>query len=476
MPSRIALVILALPLILLGALLVDPGMDKPWVNADFHFWVVSGASLLSALACLLLVLSARTMRETRIMFLALSFFTLGMLFSIHGIATPGIVFNEQYAVLGRSPWMATLGAGFFAALSVTSIPGLQNGSRLRIPQVIFVTALSLVTFYFVMSMLSPNWLNGFPTEAEWFQHTLSVITIALLVFAAWRYYQSYQFARLPGQLAVAVGLGFLAEAQLSLDFGTFPQYSWWLYHALFLVAFSTVLIGWAWEVIRAKDGSAIAEGITMRDALSQMNRGRPTNLVALADQIENHDLETFRHVDRVAAFSYAIGRELGLSASHLRELVLAAQMHDVGKIGLPPYILTKQGTLTTDEWEQIKQHPKKGEEILSRVKALSGLAFIIRGHHERYEGGGYPDGLRAEGIPIESRIIAVADTFDALTSHRPYRPAMTLADARAELERVAGTQLDPGLVQVIVKLIDNGALAAHSGHPDADHDHTLRTA
>lgn len=385
------------------------------------------------------------MRETRIIFLALSFFTLGMLFAVHGIATPGVVFgaDEQYAALGRSPWLSTLGAGFFAALSVTSIPFLQSGSRLRIPHLIFVTSVTLVTFYFVMSMLNPNWLSGFPTEAEWFQHTLTTLTIALLVFAAWRYYQSYQFARLPGQLAVAVGLGFLAEAQLSLDFGTFPQYSWWLYHALFLAAFTTVLIGWGWEVIRAKDGRAIAEGITMRDALSQMNRGRPTNLVALANQIENHDIETFRHVDRVAAFAYAIGRELGFSASHLRELVLAAQMHDVGKIGLPPYILTKSERLTEDEWSQIKQHPRKGEEILNRVKVLAGLAFIIRGHHERYEGSGYPDGLLGESIPVESRIIAVADTFDALTSHRPYRPAMTLSEARAELERVAGTQLDP---------------------------------
>lgn len=477
MPSRIAIVILALPLILIGLLVADPSLNKPWTNSDFHFWATSGASLLSALACLLLIISARTMRETRIMFLALSFFTLGMLFSIHGLATPGVVYDEPYAVLGRSPWLATLGAGFFAALSVTSIPLLQNGSRLRVPQVIFVTSVALVTFYFVMSMLNPDWLSGFPTEAEWFQHTLSVVTISFLVFAAWRYYQSYQFARLPGQLAVAVGLGFLAEAQLSLDLGTFPNYLWWLYHALFLAAFTTVLIGWGWEVIRAKDGRAIAEGIAMRDALSQMNRGRPANLVALADQIENHDLETFRHVDRVAAFSYAIGREVGFSASHLRDLVLAAQMHDVGKIGLPPYILTKSEHLTDDEWSQIKQHPRKGEEILTRVKVLSGLASIIRGHHERYEGSGYPDGLRAEGIPIESRIIAVADTFDALTSHRPYRPAMTLAQARAELERVAGTQLDPGLVQVIVKLIDNGALTTHGAHPEAqDHNQTLRTA
>ncbi|MEO8456455.1 MAG: HD-GYP domain-containing protein [Chloroflexota bacterium] len=479
MATRFAIILLALPLVVLGFFLAVPAQDHFFINANFHFWVVSVASLLSAFACLLLIISARTMRETRIMFLALSFFALAMLFAVHGIATPGVIYaaNDNYAILGRSPFLATLAAGFFATLSVIGIPGLQKSGKLKVPQLVFVSSVGLVTFYFIMSLLQPDWLKGFPTEAEWFQHSLTGATVALLLFAAWRYYQSYQFARLPGQLAVAVGLGFLAEAQLSLDFGRLQQYSWWEYHVLFLAAFTTVLFGWGWEVLRAKDGRAIADGIVMRDALSQMNRGRPSNLVALADQIENHDLETFRHVDRVAAYAYAIGRELGFSASHLRELVLAAQVHDVGKIGLPSYILTKSEKLTDDEWSQIKQHPRKGEEILTRVSVLSGLAFIIRGHHERYEGGGYPDGLQGEGIPLESRIISVADTFDALTSQRPYRPAMTLGQARTELQRVSGTQLDPGLVTVIIKLIDNGALAAHGGHPETkDHDHTLRTA
>jgi HD-GYP domain-containing protein (c-di-GMP phosphodiesterase class II) len=354
--------------------------------------------------------------------------------------------------------MATLGAGVFAALSVVTLPRVEDGAKIRIPELIFVTTLGLTLFYFVMSMYSPDWLAGFPTTREWFQHSLTVITVGLLSFAAWRYYQSYQFARLPGQLAVAVGLVFLAEAQLSLDFGRLYQYSWWGYHGLFLVAFMTVLLGWFWEVARARDGRAIAEGLAMRDALAQMNRGRPTVLVSLADQIENHDLETFRHVDRVAAFAYAIGKDLGFSASRLRDLVMAAQMHDVGKIGLPSYILTKPSALNEHEWEQIKQHPGKGEEIIHHIRDLASLGTIVRHHHERYDGSGYPDALRGDEIPLESRIISVADTFDALTSERPYRPAMTIAAARAELQRVSGSQLDPNLVGVIIRLMDNGTL------------------
>jgi HD-GYP domain-containing protein (c-di-GMP phosphodiesterase class II) len=127
-----------------------------------------------------------------------------------------------------------------------------------------------------------------------------------------------------------------------------------MYHGLFFIAFVSILTTWGLELLRARNACAIAEAIAMRDALTQLNRGRSSHVVDLANQIENHDLDTFRHVDRVAAFSYLIGHDMGFGASRLRRLVLAGQMHDIGKIGLPPYILTKRGKLTDEEWDAIK--------------------------------------------------------------------------------------------------------------------------
>jgi len=453
MAIRIAALAVAVPLIAFGAFLWIPGLDHSWGTFSFHFYVVSAASILSAIACLVLIVSARTLRETRVMFLALAFFALGTFFAIHGLTTPGFIYDAPHAALERSPWLATLAAGTFAALSVISIPALTDRVKLRGPEAVFAVCASVIVGYFVISLAFPDWLTGFPTQEEWFQHVLTATTIGLLCFAAWRYFQSYLFARLPGQLALAVGLVFLAEAQISLDFGHFWFYSWWMYHGLFLTAFLTVIGAWALEFARARDGRAIADGLAMRDALTQLGRGRPADLVLLADQIESHDLETSRHVDRVAAFAFAIGKECGFGASRLRDLVLAAQMHDVGKIGLPPYILAKTEPLTGVEWTQIKQHPDKGWEIVNRAHGHSSIATVIRHHHERFEGGGYPDGLSGDDIPLESRIISVADTFDALTSDRPYRPAMTIAEACYELLRVAGTQLDPNLVDVAVRVI-----------------------
>jgi HD-GYP domain-containing protein (c-di-GMP phosphodiesterase class II) len=466
MAVRLAAAALALPLALFGALLLFPAADSSWGTSSFHFYVVSAASLLAAGTCVILIASARSIRETRILFLALSFFCLGMVFAVHGLATPGHLYDHPTAAVQRSPWLATLAAGGFATLSVVPIPQFTERARLRLPEITFALFAALTVTYFVVNLANPNFLEGFPTQSESFQHFLTVVTIALLAFPAWRYFESHLFTRLPSQLAVVTGLFFIAEAQLSMDFGRFWAYSWWMYHGLFLAAFSSVLGGFAWELLRARNASSIAEAIAMRDALQQLNRGRPSPLITLADQIENHDLATFRHVDRVAACAYAIGKDMGFGPGRLRDLVLAAQMHDIGKIGLPPYILTKPGALSDEEWAMIKLHPGKGFEIVSRLPALRGLAAVIRHHHERYDGSGYPDGLCGDAIPLEARIVSVADTFDALTSERPYRGAMSIPEARAELQRVAGAQLDPNCVQALLRALDNGGIARTCA-PDA---------
>src|SRR3970040_125271 len=172
------------------------------------------------------------------------------------------------------------------------------------------------------------------------------------------------------------------------------------------------LADWVWEDRRATGLEAIAEALVMRDAMAHHNRGRDASLVRLADEIESFDIATFGHVGRVAAYAYVIGKELGLPPAALRRLVLAAQMHDIGKIGLPLGLLMKPGKLTEAEFDQMKTHTVKGWDISQQVKALRDMGNIIRHHHERFDGGGYPDGLAGEEIPLESRIIFAADPLD----------------------------------------------------------------
>ena len=153
-----------------------------------------------------------------------------------------------------------------------------------------------------------------------------------------------------------------------------------------------------------------------------------------------------RHSGRVTRLSLAIAERLNLPPDETVTLELAAQLHDIGKIGTPEAVLTKPDVLTDEEWVDVLKHPALGGAFLAGVPELAGIASIVRHHHEHFDGRGYPDGLQGEAIPLLSRIIAVADAYDAMTSERPYRGAMTHEQAAEELRSHAGTQFDAALV------------------------------
>ena len=171
---------------------------------------------------------------------------------------------------------------------------------------------------------------------------------------------------------------------------------------------------------------------------------------SLAAAIDAKDPYTRGHSERVTRFSILIARELGLDDKTQRDVQLCALLHDVGKIGVPISILRKKDKLTDEDWKHIRRHPVLGAEIISPITQLKELVRNIRNHHERYDGKGYPDSLEGEDIPLISRILAVADTFDALTSERPYRNGLSDKAALEEMEIVKGTQLDPACVEAFL--------------------------
>lgn len=177
---------------------------------------------------------------------------------------------------------------------------------------------------------------------------------------------------------------------------------------------------------------------------------------ALAEIIEKRDPYTGGHTKRVMNYSYSIGKAIGLSKKELEDLKLAAILHDVGKIGVRDNILLKEGKLDPDEIENMNMHTKYGYDILSHVKQLKkNIVPGVRGHHERIDGKGYPDNLKDGDIPIIAKIIAVADTFDAMTTDRPYRKAMGFETAFEELRRNVGVQFDGEIVDAFIRAFKN---------------------
>jgi HD-GYP domain-containing protein (c-di-GMP phosphodiesterase class II) len=201
----------------------------------------------------------------------------------------------------------------------------------------------------------------------------------------------------------------------------------------------------------------LAEQITHIAEKNELNRDLRLLLFntvkSLVAAIEANDPYTRGHSERVLYFSFLIGERLDLAPEGLRTLSWAALLHDIGKLGMDPGLLNKETRLTPTESREFRDHPGRGCKVLEPILQLRSVLPGIRHHHERFDGTGYPDGLKGEEIPLMSRIIAIADTFDAMTSGRAYRASVTRDDALQEISSVAGTQLDPGLVDVFLDLV-----------------------
>ncbi|KLU59441.1 cyclic di-GMP phosphodiesterase response regulator RpfG [Peptococcaceae bacterium CEB3] len=174
---------------------------------------------------------------------------------------------------------------------------------------------------------------------------------------------------------------------------------------------------------------------------------------ALVQALEAKDAYTSGHSGRVAELSVRMAEALGLSEEKIEFVKYAGLLHDVGKIGVSEEVLNKPGRLSDGEWLEVQSHPVVGEGIVEKITFLFNVGSVIRHHHERYDGTGYPDKLEGKAIPLESRIIAVADSFDAITSDRSYRKGKSREEAITELRHVAGSQLDPDLVAILIKII-----------------------
>ena len=183
------------------------------------------------------------------------------------------------------------------------------------------------------------------------------------------------------------------------------------------------------------------------DALNSLENAYRSTLRALTAALETRDAETHGHSERVVTFSLRLGREYGLNGHEMKALEFGSLLHDIGKIGVPDAILRKPAKLTDEEWVRMREHPSHGQQILRGIKFLEGAARVVAQHHEKWDGSGYPLGLKAEEIDICARIFSVADAFDAITSDRVYRQGRSYQAAAEELNEWIGRQFDPKVVE-----------------------------
>lgn len=188
---------------------------------------------------------------------------------------------------------------------------------------------------------------------------------------------------------------------------------------------------------------------------------------ALATALDAKSPYMCGHSERVAGMALLLAQEMGLDPATQAIIHIGAHLHDIGKIGVPDQVLDKPGKLTEAEYAIIRRHPEIGSNIVNKIKVLRPVVDIVRHHHERFDGKGYPDGLSGGDLSVGARIVAVSDAFDAMTSARPYRPARTLRTALLEMRRCRGTQFDPSVVDALIALCQKNMIISGGRNSDS---------
>jgi putative nucleotidyltransferase with HDIG domain len=217
------------------------------------------------------------------------------------------------------------------------------------------------------------------------------------------------------------------------------------------------------------------ELVTMNESLQRtsdrLEASHVSVIAALLGSLAAKERSTPGHSAATMQHALAVAKSLGLGPDEIAAVNLGALFHDIGKIGIPEHILQKPSALTDEEWTEMKTHPVIGANLIGEVPNLEKIRPIVLAHHEHYDGSGYPNGLKGDEIPLAAQIISVADTYEAITSTRPYRQALGHNEAVAELRRVAGSQLNPIVVEAFIRQIEIGAADSAHAHDEAEHVH-----
>lgn len=433
---------------------VGPVLESPVVL----FWVV----LIAATSCILtaaaVVVRAHRRREPELAYLGLLFLAVSVLPLVHGITTPGVLYGPNETTMASVVWAIPLGllASFPMFLPhrlrqrVTMAIG-RWWSPVAVTSIVGLAVALLLSNHFRPAG-SPAILPVWDARSPW---SLGLVIGSFLGCVILGHRQLYlaRVARRRAPLVVAGGYG-LVGASAFVQLGTSPySVGYWVAHLLDIGGVFAATIG-ALVVFRStRSIRSIVDPVVTVDAAAALELGIDPVVHAFVADLEHKDPITRDHVVRTAELAIAVGQQLGLGGADLRRVGLVALLHDIGKLDIPDEILTKPGRLTDDEFTIMKRHAEWGELRMLESPALAEIAKSVRAHHERVDGGGYPDGMSADQIPTYARIVSVCDAYDAMAHTRQYRAGMGQERALAILREHAGSQWDASAVDATVRVV-----------------------
>jgi len=450
-----------------------PLAGASWVAPRVLFWFVLVVASLCAIGAgvVLAVGWRRRLAELAVLGAALS--SLSVLSIAHGVTTPGVLYGANPATAAAA--FLAVPFALFAAAPVLLPDSTMSRALGRAWRAWTVAAPAASTGLAALLLARPG---SIPVPAMGSPLALVVMAAALAgcLALSWRHLRLYRLGLRPASLVASVGFGHLgastivwaAEGPFSLGF--------WGAHVIDAAGVLTAAAGLALAHRRDRSLAAMLAPVVNRDPLIALELGLTPTVHRFVAALEQKDPITREHVVRVGELAMRAGVRAGLAPERLRAVGLAALLHDVGKLFTPDDILTKPGRLTDDEFAEIKRHTVDGEQLMRSSPLLAPAADLVRWHHERADGTGYPDGLRAGELPAEVGILSVCDAWDAMTFSRHYRAALSEPDALEILREGAGSQWTTAAVELVsAELAAGGAVVtprfAGIGRADAnDHE------
>jgi putative nucleotidyltransferase with HDIG domain len=453
-----------LPVLVGLGIVLYPRLNPALEQFRLHALLVGTVAIVALLATIAIGVIGLRQRNVQVLLLSLASGSLALVYAVHGLASPetgaaGIAplppmppmpgmsgMGGYSAALPAASQLGVLLTAFWLCLAVTPSDNAALRRLFRLRWVLLLCWTGTLAALATLLLLVPSSLT--PLLQLPLVHALVVGgTLLLAGLAAWRSWQSWRYSRFPLQLSVVYGALWLGGAQLVLAVGPTWTLSWWIYHVQLVGVTAALVTGLVRQGYRPK--------LPLGTALRGLWNNRPEDLLAagisrsvqaLVANTETHDPYTAGHSYRVALHALRLARELEYGPELLRAIIQGGILHDIGKLEVPADILNSPGNLTPQEWILVQAHPVHGYERCRVMGFLPEELGIIRSHHERWDGAGYPDGLAGNEIPQLARLLSVADVYDALTSHRSYREPWSHERANAYLQEQAGVSFDPALV------------------------------
>jgi HD-GYP domain-containing protein (c-di-GMP phosphodiesterase class II) len=426
------------------------------INVHFtgttHFYAVGFSALIAAAAAVGLTVIGAKRSDTRTVIVGTAFAVMASLLALHGFATPGVIV-DGYGVTAITGG-ATLPAGaLILLLSVVPLPNRLRGVRglLVLQAVLLVVVIGLG----VAALVWPSLLPAVPAPNSAPAIALLVVGLAAYALLTWRALRTFLLTQRALDLVVVVGLVWLGTALVPALTMDYTKLGWWMGHELELDGILLVGLAVAIDLARAAQSRPLAGDLRGAELVASEDVFLGSHVRALTVRLADKDEYTELHTRRVALLAVQVGEVLGLSAGRLRTLAIGGLVHDIGKLSVPDAILKKPAALDDDEYQIVQLHPEWGDRLLKELGGFSdAVRNLVRGHHERLDGTGYPSGLTAEQLDLDTRILAVCDVYDALISKRVYRDAWSHEQAMELLRREAGTGFDERCVAALARVTE----------------------